>query len=661
MKGQILSFLFICSGFTVFSQANDPALMKINGVDIKKSEFEYIYNKNNTVEAVEQKNIDEYLELFKNFKLKVFEAKAQGLDTLPSFKNELGGYRRQLSRPYLEDKETDEIFAKEAYDRMKEIVSVSHILIRFPERYTVADTLDAYKRILEIRDRVVSSGKKKKAVEDFNEVAKEVSEDPSVESNAGRLGYLTAFSTVYPFENMAYKTAVGQISMPVRSNFGYHLIKVEDRKADPGEVFTAHIMVEIPRDADEASLEKAKNKIDSIYNLIQNGLDFSEAAKELSDDKGTAQRGGELPWFGIGRMIKEFENTAFSLKKGDVSKPFKTAFGYHIMKVIDTRNIGTYEEKQAEIKSMIARSDRGQYMRNASADRLKKEFNYQPNKTAFNALIAFAADKASIDSLFIVQAKNLKNETLFSIDNTPYTQSQFISFLETQSNSVKTTPTDVLTESYDRYVNNMLFDYQDKSLEKRYPDFANLMNEYHDGILLFEISNKEVWEKASKDTEGLQQYFSAHKSDYRWDKPHYKGYVISCADKKIQKEAEKLIKKLPSDSIPKILTKTFNSSENTGVKIDRVLTIQGDNEAVDCFAFKSINKNDYKAPEKFPYVFVTGKMLNDGPESYEDVRGLVTSDYQNYLEDEWIKYLRNKYTIEVDNNVLNTIKSISSK
>ena len=654
MKKKI-AFLFLLaySGTVIFAQGSDPVLMRINGVDVKKSEFEYIYNKNNTAETVDQKGLDEYVELFTNFKLKVIEAQAQGLDTLSSFKKELGGYRRQLIQPYMEDKEVDNFFVKETYDRMKEIVDASHILIRLPQYYSVADTLDAYKRIMEIRDRVV--GSKKKKAEDFGVVAKEVSEDPSAETNSGRLGYLTAFSTIYPFETAAYNTPVGGISMPVRTSFSYHLVKVHDRRSNPGEALTAHIMVGFPRDASEDILVTAKAKIDSIHTIILNGeMSFSEAAKQFSEDPGTAGNGGELPWFSVGRIIKEFSDVAFSLKVGEISAPFKTAFGYHLMTLIDSKPMASLEEKQDEIKSTIPRSDRAGNIKDEIANKLKKEYNYTPDAKSFNALLALASKSESVDSAFYAQA-GLMHEKLFSLENRVYTQSQFAAYVDKNRASNKMTPSDFLVEKYKQYVNASVTEYKEQNLEKMYPDFANLMREYHDGILLFEVSNKEVWDKASKDTEGLHNYFEANRKDYTWPAPRYKGFVISCADKSIQKEAEKLAKKTGVDSLMKVLTAKFNVDGNTGIKVERVLAAAGENTAVDCFGFKTLNQKMYQAPEKFPFVFVVGKILKDGPESYQDVKGLVTSDYQNYLEEQWLKYLRAKYSVEINKDVLNMV------
>ncbi len=660
MKEKIASFLLLFVSVGMVAQNSDPVLMKINGVGIKKSEFEYIYNKNNTTETIDQKNLAEYVDLFTNFKLKVAEAEAQGLDTLSSFKKELNGYRRQLSQPYMEDKVVEEVFAKEAYARMEKNIDVSHILVKLPQTYTVEDTLDAYKRIIEIRNRVI--GSKKKKAEDFATVAKETSEDPSVEVNSGRLGYITVFTTVYPFETAAYNTPIGEISMPIRSSFGYHIIKVNGQRPNPGEVLTAHIMIATPRGITDAdTLAKAELKIDSIYNFVTSGkMSFSDAAKEFSNDTGTADNGGELPWFGVGRMIKEFENVAFSLKKGEISKPFQTAFGYHIMTVIDTKPLAPYEEKQYEIKATLPRSDRYNNMKNETANKLKKEFNYTADNQSLDAIIKVGAETGKIDSLFFTRTQNMSGR-LFSLNNQPYTQGQFTSFVEKNRASAKITPSDFLTEKYGQYTDAAAIDYKEQNLEKIYPDFANLMQEYHDGILLFEVSNREVWDKATKDTEGLQNYFEANKSEYNWPKPRYKGFIISCADKNIQKQAEKIVKSTKADSLATVLNRTFNIDGNTNVKIEKVLAANGENKTIDYFVFKTLSKNDYQAPEKLPYVFVTGKILKDGPESYQDVKGLVTSDYQNYLEEQWLKYLKSKYTVEIDQSVLQSVRDTSSK
>ncbi|MDP4271439.1 MAG: peptidylprolyl isomerase [Bacteroidota bacterium] len=648
------------------AQTNDPVIMKINGKEIKKSEFEYIYNKNNSATSMDKKSLGEYMVLFKNFKLKVIEAEKQGLDTTKSFVNELSGYRRQLAQPYLTDKSADDKFAREAYDRMKENVEVSHILIRLPENPTSADTLAAYNKLMDIRKQLVPAafvkgGKAaKQPVIDknlFAKLAEKYSEDPSKAENKGYLGYISSFMTVYPFELAAYNTSVGQVSKPIRTDFGYHLILVHSRRQDPGQVLVAHIMKavkpkndSIPADIAEAD---AKNEIQAIYNELRKGEDFSRVASVKSDDRGSAAKGGELPWFGINRMIKEFENTAFSLKnKGDISGPFKTRFGWHIVKLLDKKGLEPFEDKKAEIVRMFMRDQRAEGGKDMMIARLKKEYNLTEDAAALNEMIALA-DKAGFpsDSAYQVAAAEL-TKPIFKVDGKAFTQKEFAATLKGRSSENKKSAADFIRNNYNEYVDNSVLSYEDSKLESKYPEFRNLMQEYHDGMLLFEISNREVWDKASKDNEGLKKYFEQNKANYNWNAPKYKGLIVYCKDKETVKKAQSIIKKTGSDSVVYVLRKALNDSV-TRVKVEKGLFAKGENKVVDAKAFKGA---EYIPDSQYPYYFTVGKVLTKGPEEYADVRGLVTADYQNYLEEKWIKDLNDKYKVEINEAVLKTVK-----
>ena len=489
--------------------------MTINGKPVLKSEFEYIYNKNNSNNSLDKKTLDEYVDLFVNFKLKVEEAEAQGIDTTSSFINELSGYRSQLTKPYLTDQKVDDQLLQEAYDRMKEDVEVSHILIRIPQNATPEDTLKAWNEINNIAKRVQK--------EDFGKVAKDVSQDQSAEQNAGHIGWISAFRTVYPFEAMAYKTPVGTISKPVRTAFGYHIIKVHARRNSLGEILVSHIMM-FTSQGDTAANAKAKVRIDSIYNRVLAGDDFGTLAKTYSMDKGSASKNGELPWFGTGRMVPDFENAAFALKNvGDVSKPIQSPYGWHIIKLLDKKGIDSYENTKADIERKIKRDERANFGQKAFLAKLRTEYNYQQPKQGLDELYKLA-DNADVtsDSLFYVKTASMANP-LFSFADKKFNQKDFIDYLKTTKTGGKTLTSDKLAEKFSAFVDSKLLAYEDSQLEKKYDDFRFLMQEYHDGILLFEVSNREVWDKASKDTEGLDKYFRAHKTDYTWEKPHYKG------------------------------------------------------------------------------------------------------------------------------------------
>jgi len=645
MKPLAITFLTLLSlSFSLSAQTVDPVLMTINGKSILKSEFEYIYNKNNTNNSLDKKSLDEYVDLFVNFKLKVEEAKKQGIDTTKSFINELDGYRSQLTKPYLTDAKVDEETLIDAYNRSKEDVDVSHILIRVQADATSTDTLKAWNKIQSISKRLQK--------EDFAKVAKEVSEDQSVEKNEGRIGYISAFGTVYPFETMAYNTPVGSISKVVRSQFGYHIIKIHARRPALGEILVSHIMKFTTQGNDELN-KKAKISIDSIYQAIKNGSDFGTLAKSLSDDKGSSEQKGELPWFGAGRMIPEFEHAAFAIKNiGDVSAPIQSAYGWHIIKLLDKKGLASYNDIKEELERKVKRDERANLGLQAFLSKLKLDYNYNLLAENVKEFYTLAEKKKLSDSTFLAEIAKLY-KPLFSFASKNYSQSDFANYLKNNSNSEKTIASEIINEKLASFVDAELLAYEDTQLEKKYDDFRFLMQEYHDGILLFEVSNKEVWEKASKDTEGLSKYFNTHKMDYIWEKPHYKGRVIYCKDKATLKAAKALVKKSANDSIDKYLPSRLNDSIQY-VKIEKGLYVQGDNKFVDEMIFKSKTKQEPNAD--YPFVFVSGKFLKNTPEDYTDVRGLVTADYQEYLEKEWIKELRAKFPVVVYQEVLKTVK-----
>jgi len=646
MKSPVIALVaFLCLSASLFSQSTDPVLMTLNGNPVLRSEFEYIYNKNNSTNALDKKTLDEYVDLFVNFKLKVEEAKSQGIDTTNSFITELAGYRSQLTKPYLTDSKVDDDLLLEAYNRLKEDVDVSHILVRIPANATPADTLKAWSTIQSILKRLQKN-------EDFAKVAKEVSEDPSAAENNGRLGFISAFRTVYPFESMAYNTPVGSLSKPVRSAFGYHIIQVHARRPSLGEVLVSHIM-KFTTKGDEASNIKAKSTIDSIYQCIKAGDNFGDLAKKLSQDKGSAVKNGELPWFGTGRMVPEFETAAFALKNvGDYSEPIQSAYGWHIIKLIDKKGVASFADMKADLERKVKRDERANRGQQAFLTKLRSDYNYQvitSNVVEFSTLVG---SKLLSDSAFIAESGKL-TKPLFSFAGKNYSQADFANYLAKNTNSDKSIASEKINEKLNAFVDSELLAYEDLQLERKYDDFRFLMQEYHDGILLFEVSNKEVWEKASKDTEGLDKYFKAHKADYTWEKPHFKGHVIYCKDKATFKVAKSIVKKADADSIDKYLRTRLNDSIQY-VKTEKGLYVQGENKVIDNKIFKT--KDAYIPSAEYPYVFVVGKMLKNTPEDYTDVRGLVTADYQEFLEKEWIQSLRAKYPFTVNQEVLKTVK-----
>lgn len=640
MKTPKIVLAFLLLSCSLFAQTvNDPVIMTINGKPILKSEFEYIYNKNNSANSIDKKTLDEYVDLFINFKLKVEEAKSQGLDTTASFKSEYSNYRSQLVKPLLKDTEAEKNILKEAYSRMQEEVELSHIYVRMPYSPTDADTLAAYTKITDAYKRL----KKEK----FEKVAK-ISDDRSSADKGGYLGWSTAFIYMYPYENAMYNTPVGSYSKPFRTQAGYHIVKVHDRHPSRGEVLVAHIANYVENENMDNAV---KQKMDSVYQAAKAGEDFSELAKKYSQDSNTAMRGGAMPWMTVGRMPNEYEKVVFSLQPGEVSQPFKTVGGWYIVKLLDKRDIPAFEDIESEIDRKVKYDERSFAGRDSLVAKLKREYNFQLNDNAVADFIVALKDKKLNDSTYIIETSGL-NKPLFSFADKSYSQADFASFLQSNSYTRKNIASDIINEKLHEMITEKILAYEDTQMEKKDDNIRFLSQEYYDGILMFEISNSEVWEKASKDTLGLTKFFEERKNDYLWDAPHYKGWVVYAKDKNKLKAAKNILKKSPANLVEREL-KSLNDSVQY-IKYSKGLFVKGENKVVDEKIFKI--KGEKYQDEDFPYVHVQGKNLNYTPESYTDVRGKLTADYQNYLEQEWIKSLREKYPFSVNQEVLKTVK-----
>lgn len=629
------------------SAQDDPVLMEINGKKIKRSEFEYIYNKNNSNNVAEKKNLDEYVDLFVNFKLKVAEAEAMGMDTTAAFKNEYRSYRSQLAKGYLTDKEADENYVREIYNHMKENVEASHILINCGANASPADTLAAYNKAMKAYKELIEGA-------DFAETARKYSDDPSVVRNNGELGYFTALQMVPDFEMAAYALKPGEIGLPVRSRFGYHIIKVTNRRPDPGKVKVAHIFKYIPQNASESERIAAKNKMDSLYNAIAGGADFAELAMKHSDDKGSGRQGGELGWVGMNMTIPAFEEKIFSMKNGEISEPFETPIGLHIVKRTDSKLLGSFEEEKKGIIASLTRMGENDKGQKAMIARLKKEYNMSGlNNDVMEMLKSTAPDSELGDSLYMV-ALDGRDDVMFTFAGNSYGIQNFLEFVIGYNKYNKKIREAALSSLANAYMDKVVLDYEDSRLEDKYPDFALLANEYRDGILLFNISNQEVWEKASADEEGLAKYFKKHKRKYRWDEPHFKGVIVKCASDTLEEPLRRLFRKQPVDKWAGLAIEKYNNDSVKLVSVKRGLYAKGENPVVDYYEFGG---DMFEADKDYPHIFVYGKNLKKKPQDFRDVRGPVSADYQNYLEKEWVKSLRKKYAdrIIIYEDILKTV------
>ncbi len=620
------------------SKNADPVLMTINGKDVRQSEFEYLYHKNNLQQLAPQ-SIDEYIEMFIVYKLKVADAEAAGLHQTDAFTKEFNGYCAELSRPYLRDSIVEKRLIEEAYARMATSRKVSHIMLPLGSTY---DEKEANRMKLDsIRTAIVNGSA------DFGEMAVRYSSDRSARVNNGSMGYINVNSYPYPFEKTAWETPVGEISPVIEdAPFGFHIIRVEDERPNPGKVEARHIL-KLTNGLSEEEGAAKKAQIDSIYNLLASGGDFDAIARAESEDPGSAANGGRLGWFGPGEMVKEFEDAAFGLKDGGISAPFKTAYGYHIVQTLAHRGIGSLAEESERIKAAISRDMRSVMPETERLTQLKAELGVKIDSTGLMQARSRMTGDSPAEQLRSLQADN---SLIATVGKRVISIGDVINYIPSNVLEGANDAFTVLNSGLENKINETVVEETRKNLAENNSEYRNLTNEYRDGILLFEISNRNVWERSASDTEGLQKFFSANRAKYTWDKPHYKGYVIFTRNDSIAGEAQKYLaaNKVENDSLVSVMRANYGRS----IKIEKVVTGKGENAIVDNVAF---NGERPEAPGKWTAWFGYAGRVIDAPEEANDVRGTVASDYQQLLESEWIKALRKKYKVKLNKKALKAL------
>ncbi len=612
---------------------------------VYKKEFERLLSKNrNEKEVPTEADVREYLDLYQNFKMKVKEALLMQLDTLNTFKTELAGYRKQLANPYLTDKKVTEGLIKEAYERMKEEVNASHILINCAENALPKDTLAAYNKLMDLKKRLAKG-------ESFDSLALQNSDDPSAAKNFGLLGWFTAFHMIYPFETQAYKTPKGQVSAPFRTRYGYHILKVNDRRPARGEVKVAHIMLQTGPSATADVVADAKMKSDSAYLKLQSGVAFETVVAEYSQDQSSRQNGGVMNWFSsFSNFPEDFKTLAFSLNKGEYSKPFKTDYGYHILKLIDKRPVAELKEVEESIKSKIGRDSRAESSKLVVSQRIKKESKYVEYAANLKEFAA-SVDSTFLKGLWSPDEDKLSTKPVMSINEKTFTVKDFAAYVKlNQEPREKESVQMIVNSLFKKYTDEKVLEYEESVLEKKYEDFRNLMQEYHDGILLFDLTDKKVWTKAVTDTAGLQKFHEDNKTKYMW-KERLHVYTYSCLNEKAKKEAmkmatagkthEEIKAKLNKKLAGTIIISDSKHEKGESPEKDKLWDKKG---VVDI----TNDKDSYK-------FYVVQGVVAPEPKALKEARGMVTSDYQSYLEKEWIKTLRGKYPVTVNDEVIRSL------
>ena len=640
MKAKLLISSLLLGTAILAIAKGDPVLMTINGKDIKLSEFEYLYHKNNQ-QQVEKETLEQYVDRFVLYKQKVADAEAAGIDTTDVFIKEFEGYQKELATPYMaEDTSYLWQMVSEAYERYKKEIDIDHFML--PLGTTPEETLTNIYRMDSIRNCVLAG-------EDWEDLAAQYSSDPSKQRNHGHYGFISAGMFPYSFENELYNTAIGSVSKPFKTPYGIHMIRVNNIR-ERNDAHAKHILKLFPQNATDEQKAECKVKIDSIYELLKAGANFEELAKAESQD-GSARNGGELGWFGRGRMVQPFEDIAFSLADGEISEPFATRFGYHIVKKV-AHGVAPLSEVRSSIENAINRDERATLIKDRRMSDLKNKYGFNLNP-AFEAFLTqqLIQNGTPFDSAFV--ANNIKNSDmpLFT-----YGGKQTVPVKELQSKlNTKTrfvTPEDAkayILSCVDPIAEKTLSDYHARELVKSNPEYRNLLNEYRDGMLLFEISNRRVWKAANKDTVGLENYFAEHRANYNWDEPHFKGIILSAKNDSVLDLVRADILQMSVDT----LTDGLHHKYGNDIRMERMVVKKGENPYADYLAFKVGDKPERKGYDTF--MILEGGVI-DQPQEMADVRGAVTSDYQDVLEQRWKEELARKYPAKINKKVLKQVK-----
>ncbi|MEN9421096.1 MAG: hypothetical protein RLZZ107_570 [Bacteroidota bacterium] len=647
MKQLILITVLSWLSFSATAQ-KDPVVMSIDGKPVTQTEFLQIYTKNNPNPSFDKDSLDRYMELFQVFKLKVAEAEALGYDTIPRLKKELEGYKKQLALPYLIDSVQNQNMVTEAYNRTANEVRCSHILIKLDPNASPKDTLEAYNRLLGLKARIEKG-------EDFASVAKSKngSEDPSVVNNGGDLGYFTAFQMVYPFEEKAYNTPVGQVSAPFRTRFGYHILKVTDKRPARGTIKVAHIMIATGREASTETRQNAEKKINEIYDSLVAGAAWDKMVNAYSEDANSTKKAGELPTFGSGtsqRMVLEFEDAAFALKEvGQFSKPVKTQYGYHIIKLLEWSPVKSFDVIRRELQAKVNKDERSKVTQDSFVQKLKTQYNYQ-DKSA-KGLEWFVNN---LDSNYYVgkwKATELKsNKTLFVLGGQKFKQKEFAQYVEKNFRSVRKDEASVVVKQlYTQWEKAAILAYEESLLPAKYPAFKALVQEYHDGIILYEIMQDQVWNKAVKDTAGLRTFFNENRSKYSWSE-RINATVYECKDEHIAVQVYGML--LKSDTITsKNVIEVINKDSELNLKV-RMNKFELKQTAYLNNRNWTLGLNPVYSYEGKWYVVKVAEIMSPAPKEFTEAKGLATSDYQVYLEKKWLDALRSKHQIVINTDVL---------
>ena len=616
-------------------------LFTVGNQSITTEEFKAVYEKNKGVgAALDPKTPEEYLELYINFKLKIAEAYEQQRDTATEFKNEFGGYRAQLAKPYLSDQGAEDELVNQAFSRMQEEVRAAHIMIALEANALPSDTLKAYRQLLDLRKSILS-GKTK-----FENAARETSADTWSAKNGGDLGYFTAFNMVYPFESAAYELEVGDLSMPVRSQYGYHLVKLLDRRSASGIVRVRHIFFASNGKSSLQEQQRAERSANEIYTRLEGGEDFISLL-EFSEDRKTKDAMGELPEFGINKMMPAFEEAAFSLEApGDYSAPVETSIGWHVIQLIEKKPLASFEELQSELKKKVKRDTRSRVGATRFMKRLKSEYDFAIDERWLGRTMNLVDKNAFGTGTWEIPTLS-RDRVVATFANKKIYQSEVLEFwAKNQNQSSEAVRVEFLRVLFNAYSNDRMIAYEDGQLESKHADFRNLVREYKEGILLFDLTQEAVWNKAAQDSAGIANHYELIKEDYRWEDRVQATYWVT-TDEKLAKKIAKWTAKNKVDKVKELL----ENEDALSVAIQNGTYEKDDNSVIvavwqqDSGTFGPIELDN----GSFAVVQID-EFIPSAPKALNEIKGLVIASYQDTLEKEWVNALKLKFEVNVNEN-----------
>ena len=651
----VLGLLLLFQVNTAFSQElKKEVLFTIDDKPFYTDEFIRVYNKNlDLVKDDSQKDIDVYFDLFLGYKLKVDRAYKIGLQNSLKYQNELQSYRTQLSKNYTSDSKVTKALTEEAYNRSNKEINASHILILVDENASPADTLIAYNKAKSIKEEI------NKGLS-FEDAAAKYSQDPSAKENKGELGYFSTFRMVYPFESAAYNTKKGEISNPTRTRFGYHLIKVNDIRDNQGEVTVAHIMVLDKKD--EKGGDASKRTIDEVYQKIQQGEKFEALAQQFSEDKSSSLKGGVLQRFGTGQLSSdEFESVAFGLKTpNEISKPFKSKFGWHIVKLIEKHPLKSFEESKYELENKIKRDDRSKLISSSLNEKLRAKYTVVTDSKMLDKVKKLVTDDF-YKQAWEVSQETLKanNQKLLEVNkDSKVSASAFLQYIqEQQKQNIQIKPISKLVDHlYAQFIDKQLNEYYDANLETEFVEFKYVMDEYRDGLLLFDLMEKEIWERSKSDTIGQKQFYLDNISNYNW-KNRVQADIFSSSDKSIVTKALKFAKKGKDVNYIK---ENLNVDGKVNIMVQSGL-YENDDKIIPKSIQPKKGLSDIVKEGDYYFFLNTKEVLPSQPKDFLEARGKVINDYQQYLESHWVNELKKDVNIKVNDQVLAKIKQQLTK